>query len=199
MATHHGGTGWPLDRGINLNMEDPEPTDIDNESTHGLDATVALGGPEVEGHPNDPIYSNQDNLMELTREINDLHQWVKVGEGQPAESLYCIECKLQNLSIALHPPLPPTQTEPFGGMIHQYTNTCVHHTETNKPNQLITAGDNCFQWIWLYEVGRMANRHRDSSRSNKWKSSEACQSKIEGINMYIGHGRHQLWQVLEQN
>ena len=32
MATHHGGAGHPLDRGINLNIEDPESTDIDNES-----------------------------------------------------------------------------------------------------------------------------------------------------------------------
>ena len=76
VATHHGGTGYPLDRGINLNEEDSKPTDIDNddESTHGLDATVALGGPEAEGHPDDPICSNQDKFMALMREINDLHQ-----------------------------------------------------------------------------------------------------------------------------
>ena len=74
MATHHRGAGSPLDRGIDLNAEDQEPTDIDNKSTHGSDATVALGGPEAEGHPNDPVYSNQDKLMALTREINDLHQ-----------------------------------------------------------------------------------------------------------------------------
>ena len=42
MATHHRGTGCPLDRGSDLNAEDPEPTDIDNESTHSSDATVAL-------------------------------------------------------------------------------------------------------------------------------------------------------------
>ena len=41
MATHHRGTRKPLDRGINFGAEDPEPTDIDNESTNGLDATVA--------------------------------------------------------------------------------------------------------------------------------------------------------------
>ena len=52
MATHHRNTGQPFDRGMDLSAEDPEPTDIDNESTHGLDATVALGGPEAEGHPN---------------------------------------------------------------------------------------------------------------------------------------------------
>ena len=48
MATYHGGTGCLLDRGIDLNAEDPEPTDIDNESTHSSDTTVALGGSEAE-------------------------------------------------------------------------------------------------------------------------------------------------------
>ena len=67
MTTCHRGTGCPLDRDINLNTEDPEPTDINNESTHSSDATVALGGPEAEGHPDDPIYSNQDKVMELMR------------------------------------------------------------------------------------------------------------------------------------
>ena len=48
MATHHRGAGCPLDRGIDILAEDPEHADIDNESTHGSDATVALGGPEAE-------------------------------------------------------------------------------------------------------------------------------------------------------
>ena len=74
MATHHRGTGCPLDRGINLNVEDPEPTGIDNESTHSSDATVALGGPEAEGHPKDTVYSNHDKLTALMREITDLCQ-----------------------------------------------------------------------------------------------------------------------------
>ena len=93
MATHHRGAGCFLERGINLNAEESECTAIDNnnESTHGSDATVALGGPEAEGHPNDPIYTSQDKLMALTREINDLHQQVEAGEGQPAASLDHIE------------------------------------------------------------------------------------------------------------
>ena len=45
MATCHGGAGCPLDRDIDLNVEDSETTGIanDNESTHGSDATIALG------------------------------------------------------------------------------------------------------------------------------------------------------------
>ena len=54
----------PLERGIDLNAEDPEPTDIDNERTHSLDTSVALGGPEVEDFPEDPIYSNHDKLTD---------------------------------------------------------------------------------------------------------------------------------------
>ena len=57
MAAHHGGGGCPLDRGIDLNTEDPGPTDIDNENTHRSDATVALGGPKAEGHPKHPLYT----------------------------------------------------------------------------------------------------------------------------------------------
>ena len=122
LASHHRGVGCLLDRGIDLHAEDPEPTDIDNESIHSSDATVTLGEPEAEGHPKDPIYNNHNTLTALTREINDLNQWVEVGEGQPAETLDHIECELQNLLIALYPPPPPTPTEPFGEVIWQYLN-----------------------------------------------------------------------------
>ena len=81
MATCHRGAGCPLDRDIDLHIEEAMGIDNDNENTHGLDITVALGGPEAGDHPNDPIYSNQDTLMTLMREINDLHQCVEVGEG----------------------------------------------------------------------------------------------------------------------
>ena len=74
IAIHHGGTGHSLDRGMDILTEDPKHTDIHNESTHSSDATVALGGPEEEGHPKDPVYSNQDKLKALVKEINDLCQ-----------------------------------------------------------------------------------------------------------------------------
>ena len=47
MATHHAGAGHPLDRSFDIPAEDPEHADINNDSTHSLDATVALGGPEA--------------------------------------------------------------------------------------------------------------------------------------------------------
>ena len=73
MATHHGGAGCHLDRGLDILTEDLEHTDINNDSTHSSDATVALGGPEVVRHPEDQVYDNQDRLTALMREINDLH------------------------------------------------------------------------------------------------------------------------------
>ena len=74
MATSHRSAGCPLYRGMDVLAEDPEHADIDNESTHSSDATVAIGVPEAVGHPEDPVYDNQDKLTALTREINDLHQ-----------------------------------------------------------------------------------------------------------------------------
>ena len=86
------------------------------------DATVALGGPEAVGHPEDPVYNDQDRLTALTREINDLHQRVAAGEGQPVETLDCIQHELQNLSIAIHQPQPP-----FQEVLCQHTDTFVPH------------------------------------------------------------------------
>ena len=124
--------------------KDQELTNIDNESIHGSDSTVALEVPEAEGHPSNPLYSNQDKLMVLMREINNLHQQVEAGKGQPVESLDCIEHELQNLSIVLHPPPTPTPAEPFGEVIYQYMNTLCTTKKGNEPNQLVTTGYSCF-------------------------------------------------------
>ena len=117
MATHHRGAGHPLDRGLDILVEDPEHTDIDNDSTHSSDATVTLGGSEAVGHPEDPVYDNQDRLTALTREINDLHQKVAAREGQPAETLDHTQHELQNHSIAIHQPHPPAPAEPLREVI----------------------------------------------------------------------------------
>ena len=71
MATHHRCAGCLLDRGMDILTEDPEHADIDNESPHSLDATVVLGRPEAVGHPEDPVYGNQDRLTTLMRKIYD--------------------------------------------------------------------------------------------------------------------------------
>ena len=64
MATHYIGAGCPLYRGMDIHAEDSEHADIGNESTHSANTTVALGGPEAEGHPKDPVYNNHTEAVE---------------------------------------------------------------------------------------------------------------------------------------
>ena len=121
MVNCHRGASSSLDRGLDILTEDPEHTDIDNDSTHSSDATVDLGGPEAVRHPEDPVYDNHDRLKSLTREINDLCQRKAAREGQLAETLNHMQHELQNLSIAIHQPHPPAPVEPLGEVIQQYT------------------------------------------------------------------------------
>ena len=62
-ATHHGGAGCPHNIQILTMKAHTAP-----------DATVALGGPEAVGHPEDQVHSKQDKLTALTRKINDFYQ-----------------------------------------------------------------------------------------------------------------------------
>ena len=78
MATHHGGAGHPIDRGIDLLIEGAEGIHTgpnnNNGSSSGSDTTIAFGRPETDCHPDELIPSNQAKLTALRREINDLHQ-----------------------------------------------------------------------------------------------------------------------------
>ena len=62
MATHHGGAGCPIDRDINLHIEDIEGIntgpDNNNESTSGSDTFIGFGGLEAKGHPSEPSHVN---------------------------------------------------------------------------------------------------------------------------------------------
>ena len=50
----------------------------------------------------------------------------------------CIECELQNLSIALHQPPPSAPTEPFREVKWQYTDTlCTTQKQWNLSNSLL--------------------------------------------------------------
>ena len=124
MATCHRGAGHPIARD-NFHIEDPEATGMDNKNDNnsGSNATVALGGQEAKGNPNELLPSNEAKLTALTWEINKLHQQVEAREGQPAESLDCIEKELQNLSLVLQPPPSSIPTEPLGEVIYHYTDT----------------------------------------------------------------------------
>ena len=162
MATCHGGTGHPVDRDIDLHVEDMEGIntgpDNDNENTSGSDTTIAFGGSEADSHPSKLIPSNQAKLTALTREIHNLHQWVEAGEGQPAEGLDCIEWELQNLSLTLQPQPAsiPIPAEPFGEVIYQYTNTlCTTQKQMNLTISLlqdIIVFNSLEQWLMDIET-----------------------------------------------
>ena len=57
------------------------------------------------------------------REINNLHQRVEAGEGQPAETLHHIHHEIQNLLITIHQPHTQAPAEPLGEVIWQYIDT----------------------------------------------------------------------------
>ena len=86
-------------------------------------------------HFEDLEHNNPTKLAALIREIDDLHQQVQAGEGQPPETLHGLEDELQRLSISLNPPAP---TEPLGEVIRHYMNTlCSPQKQTNLTNSLL--------------------------------------------------------------
>ena len=164
IATHHGGAGHTLNRGLDILTEGTEYADINNNSTQSLDAMVALGDPEAVGHPEDPAFEKQDRLTALTTEINDLHQRVAAREGQSAEALDCTQQELQNMSIASHQSQPPAPAEPFREVLCQYTDT-MHSTQkqsnpTNSFMQDIPAfneNDSTKLEDWLLDIETAAD------------------------------------------
>ena len=87
-ATHHGGSGQPLDR----------VTDMSREEQPVMDTNVEL---QQDFHPEDTDqfenleHKNPNRLHVITRELDDLHQRIQAEEGCPTESLHCIEQELQ--------------------------------------------------------------------------------------------------------
>ena len=71
MATHHGGSGQPSDRDINVH------TTTDTEIEHAQEFHHDFKDSE----PNNPT-----RLRDITMELDDLCQWVQAWEGHPSES-----------------------------------------------------------------------------------------------------------------
>ena len=101
--------------------------------------------------------------------MDDLHQHVLAGEGQPAEALHCIE--LQRLSIALHLSALP---EPLHNIRKQYTGTlCSAQKQTNFANTLIqdipisNRNDSTQLEDWLVGIETAANQTAESQNLPK--------------------------------
>ena len=82
MATHHGGTGQPLER----------------DTPQGKDTKVYISH-DYHGEDTDKFdtieQENHTTLANLIQELDDLCHIVQAGEGQPMEALHQIECELQ--------------------------------------------------------------------------------------------------------
>ena len=83
MATHHGGTGYPVDRDIDLHIEDVEGIntgpDNENKSTNGSDTIIVFGGSEADGQP-------QETYTQQPSQVNSIHkrntQFTSMTRGQ---------------------------------------------------------------------------------------------------------------------
>ena len=119
MATHHGGSGQPLDR-------DPNPlgqnTDIPSNYLEDMDNFKNME------------HENHSTLKALTRNLDDLQHRVENTEGQPMEAIHHLECELHRLSLTFQTSAPP---EPLDEVLKQYTETlCTVQRQTTFTNTL---------------------------------------------------------------
>ena len=99
----------------------------------------------------------------------DLHQRVAAGEGQPAETLDCMQHELQNFSLAIHQPQPPAPAEHLGEVIQQYTDTLWYHTERVQPHKLLTAR------IYLFLMNMNLTSWRTGSLTLRWQQTSPAE------------------------
>ena len=88
MATHHGGTGQPLDRDTDMTREEQPVVNTDVEVQQDFH-------PEDTAHFEDVEHTYPTRLTVITRELDVLHQRIQAEEGQSTEYLHHIEQELQ--------------------------------------------------------------------------------------------------------
>ena len=65
-------------------------------------------------------HNHQAGLRDLTRKIEQLWQTIEANDNDPMDAISHLECKLNQLTITLHPPMP---VEPIWEVLNKYTNT----------------------------------------------------------------------------
>ena len=113
-----------------------------------------------------------------SRQINNTHEgdkWLAPkSRGQRRTTIRDLGSHRTWTSKSLDSTLSATSTCTYWALwrsnmaIHRHI---VYHTEAVKSNKLSTAGYSCFQWTEIYQAGRLANGHWDSSRPHRWKQS----------------------------
>ena len=64
--------------------------------------------------------NHQAGLRDLTHKIEQLQQTIEANDNDPMDAISHLECKLNQLAITLHLPMP---AEPIGKVLNKYTNT----------------------------------------------------------------------------
>ena len=120
MATHYGGIGNAL-------VNNSEPQDIYANIQDEYQADIN----DLENIEPD----HQAGLRDLTHEIEQLWQTIKANDNDPMDAISHLECKLNQLALTLHPPMP---AEPIGEVLNKYTNTlCNTQKKTSFVNSLL--------------------------------------------------------------
>ena len=99
---------WPLTRGIGKPLEngsEPQDTNANIQDEYQADIN------DLENIEPD----HQAGLRDLTHKLEHLQQTVKTNDSNPMDAISQLECKLNQLALTFHLPLP---SEP----IEEYTN-----------------------------------------------------------------------------
>ena len=88
MATHHGCSGLPLDRVTDMPREEQPIMDTEVEFQQDFHHKDTDEFENLE-------HNSPDRLHVIRRELDDECVRIQAEEGQPTESLYCIEQELE--------------------------------------------------------------------------------------------------------
>ena len=154
MATHHRGTGQPLEKTPTSHEQD---NDILTEYHH-----EDMDNFENVEHENHTI------LKTLTREFDNLWHIVETAEGQPTEAINHLEHEIYRLSLAFH---SSALLDPLDEILQQYTETlCTGQKQTTFVNTLIqdiptfSGSDSTQLEDWLVDIETAADL-TDESRT----------------------------------
>ena len=150
MATHHGSAGCPVERDINIHMEDAEGIntgpDNNNDSTNGSDTTIAFRGPEKDGHPSK--HFQQPSQISSSYKRNTRLTSMNRGQRKSTSRRFGLN-KMGTAESFTH----TSNTTGFHPITHrtfQGGNMSIHRhivcfSKANQTNKLATTRCHCFQ------------------------------------------------------
>ena len=149
MATHYGGIG-------NTSVNNSEPQDIDADIQDNYQADINDSENIEPDH--------QAGLKDLTHKIEQLLQTIKANDNDPMDAISHLECKLNQLALTLHPPMP---AETIGEVLNKCTNTLCNAQKKT-----------CFESSLLQDITILNGN--DSSQLEDWLTDIETASDLTG-------------------